>query len=398
MITAEEMAKQFDELSEAAGNDGELDRGDVWREAAAKLRKFIQSRAAGVQGADLTQEAVAEAMKRWPDAQPAIIFMAGAVGALAPITANDIAWANTQTATPQPPKPAGAVPLRVAILSSHDDPKVMRVIALSPGQSEEFDDDSATRRWVHPFLKGEWHLRSFVSLEFQDGDAREAAGRAGAVPAGWREFLQDLATSKAGVWSVDTLASKASSLLAAAPGQHPPAEPETTAADNDLVQVERGLLGAACSAIAKKRDAPKVLEALRKITMTPRAELADSLFVGAVKKLVIASRTSGGTAGRDDGLCAALDAVEAMLAEPAARAQVGDLDSVMRARGLPCVSDALGYSRNFAYANPALSQTTRDHIEGLCNMLEIAAANPSPAHAGAGAEALRLDVTGEPKA
>ena len=75
--------------------------------------------------------------------------------------------------------------------------------------------------------------------------------------------------------------------------------------------------------------------------------------------------------------------------EPAARAQVGDLDSVMRARGLPCVSDALGYSRNFAYANPALSQTTRDHIEGLCNMLEIAAANPSPAHAGAeDAEAL----------
>ena len=79
-------------------------------------------------------------------------------------------------------------------------------------------------------------------------------------------------------------------------------------------------------------------------------------------------------------------------AEPAARAQVGDLDSVMRARGFPCVSDALGYSRNFAYANPALSQTTRDHIEGLCNMLEIAAANPSPAHAGAGAEALASEI------
>lgn len=50
------------------------------------------------------------------------------------------------------------------------------------------------------------------------------------------------------------------------------ADLEATAADNDLVQVERGLLGAACAAIAKKRDAPNVLAALRKITMTPRAE------------------------------------------------------------------------------------------------------------------------------
>lgn len=36
-------------------------------------------------------------------------------------------------------------------------------------------------------------------------------------------------------------------------------------------------------------------------------------FHGAVKRLVIAARTSGGTAGRDVGLCEALDAVEAML-------------------------------------------------------------------------------------
>jgi len=56
--------------------------------------------------------------------------------------------------------------------------------------------------------------------------------------------------------------------------QHPPAEPETTVADNDIVQVERGLLGAAHAAIAKKRDAPRVLAALREITMTPRVEPA----------------------------------------------------------------------------------------------------------------------------
>jgi hypothetical protein len=41
--------------------------------------------------------------------------------------------------------------------------------------------------------------------------------------------------------------------------------------DGDLVLVERGLLGAACSAIDKKRDAPKVLEKLRAITFAPAA-------------------------------------------------------------------------------------------------------------------------------
>ena len=57
-------------------------------------------------------------------------------------------------------------------------------------------------------------------------------------------------------------------------------------------------------------------------------------------------------------------------AEPA-----GGLDAAMRANGLPAVSDALGYSRNFAAANPHLTQTTKDHITGLCDMLELASAH-----------------------
>ncbi len=52
----------------------------------------------------------------------------------------------------------------------------------------------------------------------------------------------------------------------AAPAQS--AEPQ---GDGDLVLVKRGLLGAACSAIDKKRDAPKVLEKLRAITFAPAA-------------------------------------------------------------------------------------------------------------------------------
>lgn len=36
-------------------------------------------------------------------------------------------------------------------------------------------------------------------------------------------------------------------------------------------------------------------------------------FLAAVRKLVIAGRTTGGTAGRDEGLCDALDGVEVLL-------------------------------------------------------------------------------------
>lgn len=56
----------------------------------------------------------------------------------------------------------------------------------------------------------------------------------------------------------------------------------------------------------------------------------------------------------------------------------GGLDAVLRGRGLPTVNDALGYSRNFAAANPHLTQTAKDHINGLCDMLEIAAGQHAP--------------------
>lgn len=55
-----------------------------------------------------------------------------------------------------------------------------------------------------------------------------------------------------------------------------------------------------------------------------------------------------------------------------------DLDAALRARGLPMVANALGYSRNFAAANPHLTQTAKDHINGLCDMLEIAAGQHAP--------------------
>lgn len=117
------------------------------------------------------------------------------------------------------------------------------------------------------------------------GDAREAAGRADAVPDAdprlidiWRALDstlgdtdpyfaddmtdEDIRDDSPVWWATRELRA----MIDAAP------IPQQPAAEDDLVLVERGLLGAACSAIDKKRDAPKVVEALRKITMKPAAE------------------------------------------------------------------------------------------------------------------------------
>lgn len=45
----------------------------------------------------------------------------------------------------------------------------------------------------------------------------------------------------------------------------------------------------------------------------PSGPRIPEVFLAAVRKLVIAGRTTGGTAGRDEGLCEALDGVEALL-------------------------------------------------------------------------------------
>ena len=111
MITAEEMAKQFDELSEAAGNDGELDRGDVWREAAAKLRKFIQSRAAGGQGVDeLLRSENPDRKDFTVDEALRIADQNDAAYKHVPSVSRTLASEVRRLATPQPPKDAGAVP------------------------------------------------------------------------------------------------------------------------------------------------------------------------------------------------------------------------------------------------------------------------------------------------
>lgn len=118
------------------------------------------------------------------------------------------------------------------------------------------------------------------------GDAREAAGRA-SVAAPDTGVVEALALRVNNLLTdyepEDALIERDRivSLIRSLPCVPPAPIPQQPAADDDHVLVERGLLGAACSAIEKKRDAPKVLEALRKITMTPAPEGAGGEAVGA---------------------------------------------------------------------------------------------------------------------
>ena len=43
-------------------------------------------------------------------------------------------------------------------------PDRYKLVMMEPGQSEEFDPDSATRKWLHIHLGRNYHLVSFVDV------------------------------------------------------------------------------------------------------------------------------------------------------------------------------------------------------------------------------------------
>lgn len=49
----------------------------------------------------------------------------------------------------------------IALLESHDY-KQLKWVPVPAGQSLDFDDGTATRRWLYPHLGSEWHLLRFV--------------------------------------------------------------------------------------------------------------------------------------------------------------------------------------------------------------------------------------------
>lgn len=58
----------------------------------------------------------------------------------------------------------------VAIIARLNNPSIQRAVLVPPGQSIDFDEGSATRRWLHPYLAYEWHLVRFIEVAGPDPD------------------------------------------------------------------------------------------------------------------------------------------------------------------------------------------------------------------------------------
>lgn len=56
-----------------------------------------------------------------------------------------------------------------------------------------------------------------------------------------------------------------------------------------------------------------------RVVVPPVSAVANGDILSALRRLTIAARTSGGTAGRDEGLCAACDAAEVAIAKAEVR-------------------------------------------------------------------------------
>lgn len=57
----------------------------------------------------------------------------------------------------------------ICVLGSLKEPGVFKMFRVPVGQSLEFDEDDATRKWLWPHLgAGEWHLIAFVDKNLLD--------------------------------------------------------------------------------------------------------------------------------------------------------------------------------------------------------------------------------------
>jgi len=217
--------------------------------------------------------------------------------------------ARASLATPQPPKPAADVPSPDSPIMKWADAAIALRDAKPAGDVPlpMFPIESEGSYWSTTEIEV---IRAY-------GDAREAAGRADAVPDGFvlsphfRGFAHlglgryRLSHSRAGVEAElsivpatpEEVAGRAVGDLRDDGPDEIPAElmavrlrfenvagldaleqqlrllrethfPQQPAAEGDLVLIERGLIGAACSAIDKKRDAPNLLAKLRAVTFS----------------------------------------------------------------------------------------------------------------------------------
>lgn len=323
--------------------------------SAAMHRLASQSRAAGVRGVAYDRELIATMLHEGASVHK---FTADAIREQIRLLrdADNADAAGVRTAR-QPPKDAGAVPLP---------------------ERYSFRTNPPLPGYAIPASDGQWCK---VTDVIAYGDAREAAAR-GSVPANWNEDS-----------SLETWFPYTAEQLKALEAEN---EKLRAAGRADAVPESWHQFVLECaktggSEVCGNQLSARAQELLQALHQNPPAEPADSPFVSAVRKLVIAARTSGGTSGRDDGLCAALDAVEAMLAEPAARAQVVVGEQSMLSE---YVADYEyrgedGEGRDACYTpNEREQLLIEDAILGWDEYRKDAA-HPSPAHAGSGdAEAL----------
>ncbi|WP_454691186.1 hypothetical protein [Achromobacter aloeverae] len=89
-------------------------------------------------------------------------------------------------------------------------------------------------------------------------------------------------------------------------------DPRDIQADTGNPEADR-LIGRLTSADPDFEDCTAAAMLLRQFATAATADVQPDDFVDSVKRLCVAARTTGGTAGRDDALCRALDRVEAML-------------------------------------------------------------------------------------
>ena len=58
----------------------------------------------------------------------------------------------------------------IALLRNLENPMILKIVPVPGGQSLEFDEGSATRRWLDSDLGSEWHLVSFHEIGFYTED------------------------------------------------------------------------------------------------------------------------------------------------------------------------------------------------------------------------------------
>jgi len=278
------------------------------------------------------------------------------------------------------PKPAGAAPLPDRDIGG----RIVR---------------EAWMRWAltQACPKPSW-LVPYDDLSEADKEAdrqifEACAGRApaaGGVPAEWREFVAELANTAGVQISGNWLSARAKSLLETLP-KNLAAEPAgkcswcgVLASIGAVIPDGRWVCSHDCHVLLSRAEGrgsvlkvPEGWQIARNVVGGIRIDNANGSWLSMPPTTPqdghepLAQRLLYGLA-------------EALLSQPqlahVEKSNSANADELLAGIGYPAVTDALGFSENFAEANPNLTQTAKDHILALCKIIRTiapAAAQPT---------------------